>query len=61
LKKSEIDKIKKDKGDELLASISDSAAQMNQREDKLSRTTRHIRTGVAKFIEVNDEIFAHLL
>jgi hypothetical protein len=49
------------KEDEFLASILDSAAQIKKREDKLRRTTRHNRKRVAKCIEVNDEIFVHLL
>ena len=59
--KSEVDEIKTDKAEEFLASILDSAAQIKKREDKLRRTTRHIRTRVAKCMEVKVEIFVHSL
>jgi hypothetical protein len=59
--KSEVDKIKTNRGDEFLVSILDSAAQIKKRDDKLRRSTRHIRTRVAECIDVNDEIFVHLL
>jgi len=50
--KNEVDKIKTDKGEEFLASIFDSAAQIKKCEDKLRRTRSHIRTRVAKCIEL---------
>jgi hypothetical protein len=46
--------------DELLARSLDAAARIEEREDRLRRTTRDLRTRVAKCIEA-DEIFEHLL
>ena len=47
--------------DELLARILDAAACIKKREDQLRRTTRDLRTRVAKCIEVDGGIFEHLL
>jgi hypothetical protein len=47
--------------DELLASILDAAARIKKREDQLRRTTRHLRTRVAKCTEVDGGILQHLL
>ena len=47
--------------DELLASILDAAACIMKREDQLRRTTRDLRTRVAKCTEVDGGIFEHLL
>jgi len=47
--------------DELLARISDAAACTKKREDQLRRTTRDIRTRVAKCTEVDGGICEHLL
>jgi hypothetical protein len=50
-----------DTGEELLARIFDAAARIKKREDQLRRTTRDLRTRVAKCIEVDAGIFEHLL
>jgi hypothetical protein len=47
--------------DELLARILDAAARIKKREDQLRRTTRDLRTRVAKCTEVDGGIFEHLL
>jgi hypothetical protein len=47
--------------DELLASILDDAAGIKKREDQLRRTTRDLRTRVAKCTEVDGGILEHLL
>jgi hypothetical protein len=59
--KSEICKREVDTRDELLARILDAAARIKKREDQLRRTTRHLRTRVAKCIEVDGGIFENLL
>src|SRR5215468_2790697 len=59
--KSEVYKRKVDTRDELLARILDAAARMKKREDQLRRTTRVLRTRVAKCIEADGRIFGHLL
>ena len=46
--------------DELLASILDAAACIKKREDQLRRTTRDLRTRVAKCTEVDGGILEHL-
>ena len=46
--KSEVCKRKVDTRDELLARILDAAARKKKREDQLTRTTRDLRTRVAK-------------
>jgi len=46
---------------ELLAHILDAAACIKKREDQLRRTTRDLRTRVAKCTEVDGGIFEHLL
>jgi hypothetical protein len=46
---------------ELLACILDAAGRMNIREDQIRRTTRGLRTRVAKFTEVDCGIFEYLL
>jgi len=58
---SEVYKSKVDTPDELLARILDAAASINKREDQLRRTTRHLRTRVAKCTEVDGGIFERLL
>ena len=50
-----------DTQDELLARIFDAAARIKKREDQLRRTRRELRTRVAKFADVDGEIFEHLL
>jgi len=45
---------------ELLAPILDAAARIKKREDQLRRTTRDLRTRVAKCIEVGGGIFESL-
>jgi hypothetical protein len=47
--------------DELLARILDAAACIKKREDQLRRTTRDLRTRVAKCTEVDGGILEHLL
>jgi hypothetical protein len=42
---------------ELLARILDAAARINKREDQLRRKTRHLRTSVAKWVELGGVIF----
>ena len=50
-----------DRGDEFLARILDVAACINKREYQLRRTTRDLRTRVAKCIEVDGGICGHAL
>ena len=50
-----------DTPDELLARILDDAGCIKTREEQLRRTTRDLRTRVAKCTEVGDGIFGHLL
>ena len=52
---------KVDTRDELLARILDVAARIKKREEQLRRTTRYLRTGVAKCIEGDGGICEHLL
>ena len=47
--------------DELIARSLDAAARIEKREDRLGRTTRDLRTRVAKCIEVDGAILEHLL
>ena len=47
--------------DELLARILDAAVCIKKREDQLRRTTRDLRTRVAKCTEVDGGILEHLL
>jgi hypothetical protein len=56
-----VHKIKLDTWYELLARISDVFASIKTREDQFRRTTRDLRTRVAKCTEVDSEICAHLL
>jgi hypothetical protein len=49
------------KKDELLARILDAAACIKKREDQLRRTTRDLRTRVAKCTEVDGGISERLL
>ena len=58
---SEIDERKVDTPDELLARILDAAASIKKREDQLRRTTRDLRTRVAKCTETDGRIFERLL
>jgi hypothetical protein len=58
--KGEVYKRKVDTRDELLARSLDAAAGIKKREDQLRRTTRGLRTRVAKFTEVGGGIFGHL-
>ena len=59
--KSEIYKRNVDRRDELLARILDVAACIKTSEYQLRRTTRDLRTRVAKCIEVDGGIYEHLL
>ena len=54
---NEIYKTKVDTADELLARILDAAACIKKREDQLRRTTRDLRTRVAKCTEADGGIF----
>jgi len=58
--KNGVYKRKVDEPDELLDSILDAAAYIKKREDQLRRTTRDLRTRVAKCTESNSEIFGYL-
>jgi hypothetical protein len=59
--KCEVYKKKVDTRDELLARILDAAGGIKKREDQLRRTTRELRTRVAKCTEVDGGIFECLL
>jgi len=59
--KSEAYGRKVDTRDELLAHILDVAACIEKHEDQLRRTTRDLRTRVAKCVEVDCGICEHLL
>jgi len=50
-----------DTQDELLARTSNAAACIKKREDQLRRTTRDLRTRVAKCTEVDGGVFERLL
>ena len=58
---SEVHARKVDTRDELLARVLDVAASIKKREDQLRRTTRDLRTRVAKCTEVDGGIFERLL
>ena len=58
--KSEVNKIKLDTPDELLARMLDAAGCINKREDQLRRTTRDLRTPVAKCSVFDGGILEHL-
>jgi hypothetical protein len=59
--KCEVYERKVNTGDEPLAGTLDAAAGTKKREDQFRRTTRDLRTRVAKCIEVDGGIFEHLL
>jgi hypothetical protein len=59
--KSEVCKRKMDTRDQLLARILDAAARIKRHEDLLRRTTRDLRTRVAKWTEVGGGIFEQLM
>ena len=59
--KREVYKRKVDTRDELLALILDAAGCIKKREDQLRRTTRYLRTRVAKCAEMDGGIFERLL
>ena len=59
--KCEVNKIKVDTPDELLARVLDVAGCKKEREDQLRRTTRDLHTPVANCTEVDGGIFEHLL
>jgi hypothetical protein len=59
--KSEVCRINVDTLDELLVNILDVIACIKELQDTLRRTTRHVFTRVAKFIDVDGGIFEHLL
>jgi len=54
--KSEVNKMKVDTADELLASILGGVGSIKRREDQLRRTARDLGTRVAKCFEVGDGI-----
>ena len=58
---SEVYRKKVDTRDELLVNILDIIACINECQDALRRTTRHVFTPVAKRINVDGAIFEHLL
>jgi hypothetical protein len=60
-KKNEVYMINIDTPDEFLALILDAADCVKKREDQLRRTTRGLRTRVAKFTAVDGGIFEYLL
>ena len=59
--KSEVYTRKVDTAVELLARIVDAAACIKKSDDQLRRTTRHLRTPVAKFTEICGAICENLL
>ena len=59
--KSEVYRKKVDARDELPANIPDVIGCIKERQDALSRTTRHDFTRAAKCIDVDGGIFQHLL
>jgi hypothetical protein len=59
--KSEIYEWKVDTRDKFFARMLDAAARIKKREDQLRRTTRDLRTRVAKCIEVDGGIFEYFL
>jgi len=61
LRKSEVYRKKVDTWDELLVNILDVIACIKERQGALRRTTRPVFTRVAKCIDVDGEIFEHLL
>jgi hypothetical protein len=59
--KREVNRIKVDTADELLARILDAAGCINKREDHRRRTTRDLRTRVAECTEVDGGVLENLL
>jgi hypothetical protein len=59
--KGKVYKTKVDTRDELLARILEAAARIKKREDQLRRTTRDLRTRVAKCFQVDGGTFEYLL
>jgi hypothetical protein len=59
--KCDVHKRRGDTQDELFALILDAAARKKKRKDQLRRTSRHLRTKIAKSIEAEGGIFEHLL
>jgi hypothetical protein len=59
--KSEVYKRKVDTRDAFLARILDAAARTKNREDQLGRTTRDLRTRIAKCTGVDGGIFGSIL
>ena len=59
--KCDVYKRRVDTWDELFARILDAAARIKNREDQPIRTTRDLRTQIAKGIEADGGIFKHLL
>jgi len=57
--KSEVHRKIVDTRDELLVNILDVITCIKERQDALRRTTRHVFTRVAKFIDVDGGIFEH--
>jgi len=57
----EVYKINVDTPDELLTRIVDAAVRIKKRQDQLRRTTRDLRTRVAKCIDVDVGIFEQSL
>jgi len=61
LMKREVYKRMVDTQDELLARVFDAVASTKKREDQLRRTSRDLRTRVAKCTEIGDGTVGHLL
>jgi hypothetical protein len=59
--KREVYKRMVDTQDELLARVFDAVASTKKREDQLRRTSRDLRTRVAKCTEIGDGTVGHLL
>jgi len=59
--KNEVYKRKMNTRDELLARLWNDAATAKKQGSQLRRTTRHLRTKIIKFVEVDCKIFEHLL
>ena len=50
-----------DTPDGMLARVLDAAADIQEREDQRRPTTRELRTGLAKWFDVDGGIFEHLM
>jgi len=57
---SEVHRRKENIRDEVLALSLDAAARIKKHEDQMRRTTRHLRTRVAKCVDFEGGIFEHV-